>query len=524
MSESVTTRSDNAPGLSDSEATHRWFPTAFTVLAVILLVVWVASFVIPSGIYDTDPETGRPIPGSYRELASCDTAAEGERCVDKSLRVQFWRLWDATPNGLYGVQNADGQVGQWEEGFLYGAAQIFMFVLAVGAFITTATKSGAIQTGIGRLAMRFKGSGTALIVVLMLIFAVGGTTYGMWEETLGFFPLMVPLALALGYDRIVAVGIIFLGAGTGVLASTVNPFATGVASDAALISVGDGILLRLLLWVVLVTLAIGYVLWYAHRVKADPSRSIVGISADDARESMSLVTDVPALTGRHKAILAIFFLAFAILLYGFIPWEDVTQNLVSRSWPLPTFADFYFTEASMLFIVAAVAIGWIAGMGEAGTVNTIVAGAGDFIGAALIIVVARGITVVMRNTTITDTILSWAEEAVSGTSAGVFAVLAFLVNLPLAFLVPSSSGHAALIMPILAPLSDFASVDRSIAVTAYQSASGLINYITPTAAVVMGGLTLAKVRYDHYLRFALPFVGVVLVVTSAFLAIGSAAT
>lgn len=139
-------------------------------------------------------------------------------------------------------------------------------------------------------------------------------------------------------------------------------------------------------------------------------------------------------------------------------------------------------------------------MGEAGTVNTIVAGAGDFIGAAL----------------------SWAEEAVSGTSAGVFAVLAFLVNLPLAFLVPSSSGHAALIMPILAPLSDFASVDRSIAVTAYQSASGLINYITPTAAVVMGGLTLAKVRYDHYLRFALPFVGVVLVVTSAFLAIGSA--
>jgi len=509
---------------SPQEDEHRrvWFPTAFTVLAAILLIVWVASFFIPSGVYEIDPETGSPIPGSYRELTSCGAAAEGEACVDKSFMTQFSRLWGATPNGLYGVQGAEGQIGQWEEGPLYGAAQIFLFVLAVGAFITAATRSGAIHAGIGRLTMKFKGSGTALIVVLMLIFALGGTTYGMWEETLGFFPLLVPLALALGYDRIVAVAIIFLGAGTGVLASTVNPFATGVASDAAMIGVGEGIVLRVLLWIVLVTLAIGYVLWYARRVQADHSRSIVGISAEDARESRALVTDVPPLTARHKAILGVFFLAFAIMIYGFIPWDDVMQNVFEGSWPLWTFSDFYFTEASMLFIVAAVAIGLMAGMGEAGTVNTIVAGAGEFIGAALIIVLARGVTVVMRNSTITDTILHWSEEAVSGTSAGVFAVLAFLVNLPLAFLVPSSSGHAALVMPILAPLADFASVDRSIAVTAYQSASGLINYITPTAAVVMGGLTLARVRYDHYLRFALPFVVLVMVVTSIFLAIGAA--
>lgn len=505
----------------EDERRSVWFPTAFTVLAAILLAVWVASFFIPSGVYEIDPETAGPIPGTYRELPSCGNAAEGEPCVDKSFLTQFNRLWGATPNGLYGVQG-EGQIGQWEEGALYGAAQIFLFVLAVGAFITTATRSGAIHAGIGRLTMKLRGSGTALIVVLMLIFALGGTTYGMWEETLGFFPLLVPLALALGYDRMVAVAIIFLGAGTGVLASTVNPFATGVASDAALIGVGDGIALRVLLWIVLVAVAIGYVLWYARRVQTDPSRSIVGISAADARESRSLVADVPPLTGRHKAILGIFFLAFAIMIYGFIPWEDVTQNLFERSWPLWTFSDFYFTEASMLFIVAAVAIGLIAGMGEAGTVNTIVAGAGEFIGAALIIVLARGVTVVMRNSTITDTILHWSEEAVSGTSAGVFAVVAFLVNLPLAFLVPSSSGHAALVMPILAPMADFAAVDRSIAVTAFQSASGLINYITPTAAVVMGGLTLARVRYDHYLRFALPFVVLVLVITSVFLAIGGA--
>jgi uncharacterized ion transporter superfamily protein YfcC len=498
------------------------FPTAFTVLAVVLAAVWVASFLIPSGAYQTNPDTGGPEPGTYEELPSCDAAGKDELCVDKGIVDQFNRLWDATPNGLYGIENAEGRVGPDEEGFLYGSAQIFFFVLAVGAFITVAMKTGAIQTGIGRLALRFRGSGYALIVVLMLIFALGGTTYGMWEETLGFFALLVPLSLALGYDRLVAASVILLGAGTGVLASTVNPFATGVASDAAGISVGDGIALRVVLWIVLVTFAIAYVLRYAHRIKADPSRSIVGIGAGDREESSGLVTDVPPLTGRQKFVLALFFLAFAVMIYGFIPWDDVMDTVFGTTWPLPTFTTFYFTEASMLFIVMAVVIGLVAKLGEEGTVTTIVRGAADFLSAALIIVLARGITVVMKNTAITDTILSWTENAVEGTSAGVFGVLALLVNLPIAFLVPSSSGHAALVMPILAPLADFADVDRSIAVTAYQSASGLLNYVTPTAAVVMGGLTLAKVRYDHYLRFALPFAGMVLVITCVFIALGSA--
>ena len=147
---------------------------------------------------------------------------------------------------------------------------IFLFVLAVGAFITVTMKTEAIQTGIGRLALRFRHSGSVLIAILMVVFALGGTSYGMWEETLGFFVLLVPLALALGYDRMVAASIIFLGAGTGVLCSTVNPFATGVASDAAGISLGDGIGLRIAMWVVLVALAIGYVLCYARRVRTRP--------------------------------------------------------------------------------------------------------------------------------------------------------------------------------------------------------------------------------------------------------------
>lgn len=498
------------------------FPTAFTVLVAVLLLVWIAGFFVPSGAYRIDPETGGPQPGTYQKLPSCSDAAKGETCVDKSFTVRFRQLWDAPPNGLYGVENGKGFVSADESGTLYGSAPIFLFVLAVGAFITVTMKTEAIQTGIGRLALRFKHSGSLLVVILMAVFALGGTSYGMWEETLGFFVLLVPLALALGYDRMVAASIIFLGAGTGVLASTVNPFATGVASDAAGVSIGDGIGLRIALWVVLLACAIGYVLWYARRITRDPSKSVVGLSPTDRAESEGLVTDVPKLTGRQKLVLVLFAGAFLLMIYGFIPWNDLWQEGWGHDFPLPTFANFYFPEAAALFLVMAVVVGLIARLGEEGTVTTIVAGAGDFLGAALIVVLARGITVVMKNAYMTDTLLHSMENAVSGTSSSAFAVLAFIVNLPIAFLVPSSSGHAALVMPILAPLAGFAEVPKELAVTAYQSASGLVNLITPTSAVIMGGLALSKVGYDRYLRFVWPFLLAAFVLVCAVLGVAAA--
>jgi uncharacterized ion transporter superfamily protein YfcC len=530
-----TPRSDDAPPTPAEQSSEQQppteppakksrFPTAFTVLAIVLLLVWIASFFVPAGRYNTDPATGGPKPGTYHELPNCSVAAEGAICVNTSFAFRFRQLWDATPNGLYGIENDTGFISADERGFLYGSAAIFLFVLAVGAFITMTMKTGAIQTGIGRLAMRFRHSGAILIAILMGVFALGGTTYGMWEETLGFFVLLVPLTLALGYDRLVAAAIIFLGAGSGVLGSTVNPFATGVASDAAGISIGDGIGLRMALWVVVVTCAISYVILYARRVRAHPAKSIVGVSASDAADAQELVQDVPQLTGRQKLVLALFAGTFLLMIYGFIPWNDLWQEGFGKDFPLPTFDNFYFPEAAALFLIMAVVIGVIAGLGEEGTVSTIIAGASDFLGAALIIVLARGITVVMRNAYMTDTVLHWMENAVEGASHSAFAILAFVVNIPIAFLVPSSSGHAALVMPILAPLSDFAGVSRALTVTAYQSASGFVNLVTPTSAVIMGGLALSKVGYDRYLKFVWPFLVIVFVVVCAFLGIAAAAS
>jgi uncharacterized ion transporter superfamily protein YfcC len=501
------------------------FPTAFTVLAIVLVVVWGLTFVIPAGIYEINPETGGPEPGTYQELPTCGEVSKGTPCANKSFIHQFNKLWAAPTNGLYGIENARGNVSVDNVGFLYGAAQIFLFVLAIGAFISVTMKTGAIQAGISRLALRFRHSPAVLIVVLMVVFALGGTTEGMWEETLGFFALLVPLALALGFDRITGAAIIFLGAGTGVLASTVNPFATGVASDAAGIDIGEGIGLRVVMWFVLVSVAIAFVLRYAHRAKRDPANSVLGaegFTGAGLKLADEVAGEVEPLTGRQKFILGLFFSAFAVMIYGFVPWNDIWDTVFGAEFPLPTFTAFYFAQATVLFIVMAVIIGLVAKLGEEGTVTAIIAGAGEFLGAALIIVVARAVTVVMKNAHITDTILHWCENAVTDASGGVFATIALLVNLPIAFLVPSSSGHAALVMPVLAPLADFADVPRSLTVTAFQSASGLINLITPTSAIIMGGLVLSRVGYDRWLRFVLPYCGIVLLICIAFMVVGAA--
>jgi uncharacterized ion transporter superfamily protein YfcC len=484
------------------------FPSAFTVLFIVTVAVWLLAFIIPTGSYQTDKDSGRPIPGSYEHTDA------GLSFVDRLMQ-----LFLAPVNGLYGLKDAKGFIGPNQTGELYGAAGVFLFVLAIGIFITMAMATGAIDNGVARVAQRMSSRGAVLIAVLMVLFSIGGTVEGMAEETLGFYALVVPLILALGYDRLVAAALIMLGAGIGTLASTVNPFATGVASGAADISIGDGIVERFIMYLVLVPVGVWWVLRYARKVKADPSASRVGeVEGDDELRSHGL-RDVAPLTGREKTVLTVVGVTFVFMIFAIVPWAQIIDGpeAESYSWQL----DWYFPELAALFIAMSIVVGLIGGLGEKRLTDTLVSGAGDFIGVGLIIVLARGVTAIMNNSEITDTILHSMENLVNDTSSGVFGAVMLLINIPLAFLVPSSSGHAALAMPILAPLADFAGVSRAMVVTAYQSASGLVNLITPTSAVVMGGLALAKVRYDHYLRFVLPLVGMLLVLSLAFVVVGS---
>ncbi len=250
-------------------------------------------------------------------------------------------------------------------------------------------------------------------------------------------------------------------------------------------------------------------------MKKDPTKSIVYDQKEENEKRFlkrAGAETMPELDTRRKVILALFVLAFLIMIYGVIPWSDLGLSLATWEW--------WFGEFSALFWGFAILIGIVGKFGEGKISETFINGARDMLGVALVIGLARGISVIMNNGLIIDTILFWAESAVGNLGGVAFINLIHLLYLPLGFLIPSSSGLATVTMPIMAPLADTAGVDRSLIVTAYQSASGLLNIVNPTFAVVMGGLALARIRYDKWLKFTLPLLLVLLLLYAIVLSIG----
>ena len=249
-------------------------PTAYTILFLLIILVALSTWFIPSGSYDY--VDGVPVAGTYHAT-------------------------QANPQGIGDILKAAFS------GF-YDAVDVCVFILMVGGFLGVVMKTGAIDAGVSNVIALLGGREKWLIPILMLFFGLGGTTYGMWEETMAFYPLLIPVFLAAGYDAVVGISVILLGAGAGVIASTVNPFATGIAAGFAGVSLGDGILLRLLQWIVFEAAAIWFVMAYAARVKRDPSTSVVGVGAGKLHVSAA---ETAPLTPRRKVILVIFALVFA---------------------------------------------------------------------------------------------------------------------------------------------------------------------------------------------------------------------
>jgi uncharacterized ion transporter superfamily protein YfcC len=301
-----------------------------------------------------------------------------------------------------------------------------------------------------------------------------------------------------------------------VLGSTINPFATGIASEFAGVSIDQGLIGRLVLLVVGTAIGIVFVMRYAARVKADPSASLVyDMKAENEAQFQAASAEAgDTLSGGQRWALILFILAFVVMIFGVIPWEDL-------GIPLPTLW-WWFPEMTASFLLFSILIAAVTGMGEGRFTSTFVDGARDLLGVALIIGIARGITVIMNNGKITDTILHWIENALGGTGAVAFLVIMFLLFLPLSFVIPSTSGLATLAMPIMVPLASFLGVSAAIVVTSYQTACGVMNLVVPTSAVVMGGLAIARVPYDRYLRWVWPLLAALAVLTVIVLAAGAA--
>jgi uncharacterized ion transporter superfamily protein YfcC len=477
-------------------------PSAYTILFALIVLVAIATWIIPAGIYNLNA-AGEPVPGTYHEVPS-----HPAHILRDSLTAPI--------NGLYGIENAKGNINYYNSGTLFGAIDIALFILVIGGFLGVTMKTGAIEAGIGSLVQRMRGRERWMIPVLMSVFALGGTTYGMAEESLAFYALVITVMIAAGYDALTGAAIVLLGCGIGVLGSTVNPFATGIASGIAGIPISEGIIGRLVILLVGLAIGIFFVLRYADRVKKDPTKSLVYDMKAENEARFRTVTNAGdvTLTGKQKTILAVFALAFVVMIYGVVPWEDI-------GIPFPTWW-WWFPEMTASFLLFAIIIGLIGRMGEGELTTSFVDGARDLLGVALIIGIARGITVIMNNGQITDTVLHWIEKALGDTGATGFVILMFLLFLPLSFVIPSSSGLATLSMPITAPLAGFLGVSAALVVTAYQSASGVMNLFIPTSAVVMGGLAIARVPYGTYLRWVWPLLAVLTGLVAIVLVISAA--
>ena len=429
------------------------------------------------------------------------------------------------------------------------ALPVCLFVMILGGFLGMMTETGALDNGIAVLVQKLKGNEIMLIPVLMFIFSLGGTTYGMCEETVPFYALLAATMMAAGFDPMVGAATVLLGAGCGCLGSTVNPFAVGAAVDALTgvgIEVNQSIIIGLgaVLWIVTTAMSIVFVMSYAKKVKADKGSTILSMQElKDAEEAhgkaASEVHKEVKLTGRQKGVLIAFAFTFVVMIVGFIPLADLNEgvanffdagavydadgNAVVQGWSalitgLPI-GQWYFDEASTWFFLMAILIGIIGGLSEKQIVNTFITGAADMMSVVLVIALARGISVLMASTGLDVYVLDAAANALAGLSGVIFAPMSFLVYFGLSFLIPSTSGMATVSMPIMGPLAVKLGFSPEVMVMIFSAAIGVVNLFTPTSGAIMGGLALAKIEWTTWLKFALKLIVALSVVCAVILTI-----
>ncbi len=466
-------------------------PSTYGTLAAFIILVAVLSWVIPGGAYDyVDPTADKlqPIAGSYH--------------VAQSNPQNLLDVIQAPINGFF------------------DSVDIILYCLVIGGFMAVVAKTGAIDAGIGKILEKLKGKEQLMIPILMCLFAVGGATFGMEEETLPFFPIIIPIFLAAGYDTITAIAVIKLGAALGTMGSLANPFSVAIACKFADISMGDGILIRFLILFTGIPIGLFFVMKYAAMVKKDPTKSLVyDLSEEMKKKFLGDNADgnkLPKFTRQRKVILLLFALTFIVMLWGIIPFADLGITFI------PTLG-WWFGELASLFLGASIVMAIYLRYSEDEFMTTFMDGARGLLEVAIVIGVARGITVVMNNAMITDTILHAGEVMLSSVSSIVYSSASYLFFFVMSFVIPSSSGLATLSMGIMAPLADFAGVSRHIIVIGFSAANAIVGFLAPTCGLLMGVLAMCKIPLSKWIRYVWKMVLVIMLVTILILAAATVA-
>lgn len=423
-----------------------------------LIIAAIATWILPAGEFERTQINGRTVivPGTFHYI--------------ERNPIGPWEMLQAIPKGMA------------------EAAPIVFFIFIIGGLLGVIEETGALYAGLSALAKKMKGRENLVIPILMILFGLGGSIFGMAEETLAFIPLMVGLAVALGYDRVVGISISFLGAAAGFAGAFMNPFTIGVAQTIAELPLFSGLQFRIIVFIVFMAITIHHVYSYASKVKKNPELSIVKDIPYKEIDSSIIEKYAGEVTSTQKLVLAVFIGGFAVLIYGVFKY----------GW--------YLTELSTLFLAVAILVGIVAKMDPNLFVRYWIKGAASLTYGALIVGVGRAIAVVLREGRILDTIVYGLSSPLQGLSVGFIGIGMFIVQTIINFFICSGSGQAVATMPIMVPLSDVVGITRQTAVLAFQFGDGITNIIYPTCGVIMATISMAKIPYDRWLRYALPLV------------------
>jgi uncharacterized ion transporter superfamily protein YfcC len=463
----------------------------------VIAVAAIATWLLPAGNYNTlsynsdqnvfeinSPEGTQTISASEEALEDLNITIPLEKFTNGDLTRPIsvpdtYQTVEANPQGFIDVFMAPIKG-------MYDVIDIVMLVLIIGGFIGVFNSSGALDLGIAALGRRLDGRENLLIIIVTFLIAVGGTTFGMNEETLAFYPILVPVFLAAGFDLLVPMAVIFIGSSMGVMASTINPFATIIASDAAGINWTVGFASRLAMLLAGTVASITYIIRYGNKVRKDPSNSILhGLGIESPFKHIHLDKTSEPLKAKTVFLLLLFGGTFLMMIIGV------------------AFMHWWLEEMTVLFLIASILMGILQRTPEKVFVTDFIDGARDLLGVCLIIGIARGVTVIMNDGKISDTILFHAVQLVEGTSGFVFLPALLLVFFVMGFFISSTSGLAVVSMPIMSSLSQIIGVPTEEIVNAYQFGMGLMLFISPTG-IILPSLAMVNVNYNTWLKFIWP--------------------
>lgn len=448
-------------------------PHVYILLFALIAICSILTYIIPAGTYDM-------MMVDKREVVNASTFHNVAQTP-----VTLMQFLTAVPRGMQ------------------ESAQIIFFIFIVGGTMAIIQETKSIEAGMGRLIKAMKNASILIIPIVMLFFSICGSVFGMAEETIPFIPIFVSLCLAMGFDSITGVALVFCGAGAGFAGAFMNPFTVQVAQGIAELPLLSAMWFRIIIYACFVALAIFFVMRYALKVRKNPQLSSMH-AYDQTREDSVDLDELPNFGGKEKAILIIFILAIILLVFGVVKW----------GW--------YMDEIAALFLGMSFIVAIIARMGFNNYANVLGKGMADIASGALVVGFARGILVVMTDGQILHTILHAAAEGLSKLPSMISAVGMYIFQCLLNFIVPSGSGQAAVSIPIMAPLGDLVGVTRQTATIAFQLGDGISNIFTPTSGYFMAGLAIAKVPWSKWAKWILPLIGLEYLLGAIFVVIAQA--